>query len=549
MDLQSNSLSVRYFSVVLFFVLWANFTLAQHKKPNVILILVDDMGYSDIGAYGSEIHTPNIDKLAREGIRLQQFYNNSICAPTRASLLTGQYQHKAGVGYFDVNLGLPAYQGYLNKESLTLAEVFGNAGYNTYMSGKWHVGRDSSGRQWPVQRGFSHFFGFLPGASAYRYYQRPLEGFNEPGPFYEDDKRVSFRNEKDFYLTDKIADYAVKYIDDAATADKPFFLYVAFNAPHWPLQAPEEEVKKYEGKYHIGWDSLRTLRLQGLKAKGLLDDRWQPAANDSGLPAWKDITDSEKKDWERKMEVFAAMVDKMDQGVGKILGELKKTGKEQNTLVVFLSDNGAPGEDFGKFGGFGGKDSALAGTKVGEAGSFQSQGKNWSHVSNSPFKKYKAFAYEGGISTPLIVRLPGIIPANKLAKGDAHIVDIAPTLYDMADVVYPAQYHHITPNKLAGVSIAPILTGKADAIQDRPLFWERAGNRAVQLGKWKIVSIFPSKTWELYNIEDDRGETNDLAASHPDIVQKYDWLYQQWAKDNGVVDFETLKDKVPQRRP
>ncbi|MFT3701290.1 MAG: sulfatase-like hydrolase/transferase [Agriterribacter sp.] len=368
------------------------YSFAQTGKPNIILILVDDMGYSDIGSYGSEIHTPNLDKLAYEGIRLKEFYNNAICAPTRASLLTGLYPHKAGLGYFDVNLGLPAYQGYLNKESLTLGEVLKTAGYKTLLSGKWHVGKDSS--VWPNQRGFDRFYGITAGAANY-FDADPLPLGDEPYPvtLIENNQRLHPKPNS-YYFTDEITNHAIKYLDEATTTNNPFFLYVAFNAPHWQLQALPEDIQKYKGRYDIGWDSLRQERLAKQVALGIRDPKQTPAERDPKVPAWNSLTYDEQQLWKAKMEVYAAMVDRVDQGVGKLLDALKRLKKDDNTIIFFISDNGAPAEDVAHIGKKAGRNTGPVGT----SGSFESQGKNWSHVSNSPFKAFKAFAYEGGIS-------------------------------------------------------------------------------------------------------------------------------------------------------
>ena len=527
---------------LLFAGLTANISItnAQRKQPNIILIMVDDMGYSDIGSYGSEIQTPNLDRLAFEGLRLRQFYNNSICAPTRASVLTGQYPHKAGVGYFNVNLGLPPYQGYLNKESLTLAEVLKQGGYQTYLSGKWHVGADSSDKEWPNQRGFDHFFGFLGGASSYQYPNSNIKsGARVPGPFLEDGKTVSFRTDSSFYLTDAITDHAISDIKEASKICKPFFLYLAYNAPHWPLQAKKEDIEKYKGRYDIGWDSLRTKRFEKQKELGIVPSNALLSKKDADIPDWNYLTFEEQHFWSKKMEVYAAMVDRVDQGIGRVLQALKESGKLENTFIVFLSDNGAPAEDVSHFMGAVANDGP-----VGTSGSYESQSKKWSYASNTPFRAFKAFAYEGGISTPLIAWYPSHIPAGKIAAGDGHIIDLASTFYDIAGVAYPHTFHGINSNALPGKSLEKILFRK-DSLPERPLFWERAGNRAVQLGQWKLVSIYPSYQWELYNLEKDRGESTDVAAKNPVLVNKLSRLYFEWAKDNGVVDFNTIKPVKP----
>lgn len=528
------------FRTVILLVIAALITLmanAQTKKPNIILIVVDDMGYSDLGAYGSEIHTPNIDRLAAQGLKLKEFYNNSICAPTRASLLTGQYQHKAGVGYFDVNLGIPAYQGYLNHESLTLAEVLKQNGYSTLMSGKWHVGNDSLA--WPNQRGFEQYYGVIGGAADYFDAKPlPLAGTAYPVIIEENNKRLHPLADS-YYFTDEIGDHAISYLQKQSAGNKPFFLYLAFNAPHWPLQALPEDIAKYKGRYDIGWDSLRRERLHKQIELGLVDPKQSVAVRDADIPDWDKLTYDEQHLWKSKMEVFAAMVDRMDQNVGKVLAKLKELKKDDNTLIVFISDNGAPAEDVAHLG----KKAARNTGPVGTSGSFESQGKNWSFVSNSPFRAFKDFMYEGGISSPFIAWYPGHIKAGEIKKGGAHLIDIAPTFYDISGSKYPAAYKGITPYKLAGESLKSLLVESADWTRSKPIFWERAGNRAVRKGKWKLVSIYPRYKWELYDFDTDRGETNDIADKNPEVVNELSAEYVEWAKVTGVVDYDRVRPK------
>ena len=526
-------------SVIVLMALCVTGVLAQSKNPNIILILVDDMGFSDIGSYGSEINTPNIDKLAYEGLRLKEFYNNSICAPTRASLLTGQYPHKAGVGYFDVNLGLPPYQGYLNKESLTFGEVLRNAGYTTLLSGKWHVGNDSTA--WPNQRGFDKFFGVIGGAANY-FDDGPLAFGAHPEPVVieENNQRLHLKANS-YYFTDEITDHAIKYLDDASQSDKPIFLYLAYTAPHWPLQALPEDIAKYKGKYDIGWDSLQQLRLKKQIQLGIIDSNATVAERDPEVPDWASLTYDEQQLWKEKREVYAAQVDRMDQGVGRVLDELKKLHKYDNTLIIFISDNGAPAEDVAHLGKHAGRNSGPVGT----AGSFESQGKNWSFVSNTPLRSFKAFAYEGGISAPFIAWFPGKIKAGTIARGTAHVIDIAPTFYDIAGAKYPTTFNGVHTNALPGKSLTGLLFNGEEINRDQPLFWERAGNRAVRKGKWKLVSIYPNYNWELYDIDNDRGETHNLASQNTQIVNELSAAYFEWAKENGVVDFDRVKPKQP----
>jgi arylsulfatase len=509
---------------------------ATDQRPNIILIMVDDLGYSDIGAYGSEIKTPNLDQLASEGIRFREFYNNSICAPTRASLITGQYPHKAGVGYFNVNLGLPAYQGYLNKESLTFGEVLRGAGYSTLLSGKWHVGNDSLG--WPNQRGFDQFYGFINGAS--NYFDLGKYGKGPAVELVENNKRINLPADK--YLTDEIADHAFSFLDEQSKTGKPFFLYLAFNAPHWPLQAHEADIAKYKGRYSIGWDSLRSERIQRQKEIDIANPNQSVAAGDGEVTPWENVPFDEKQLWERKMEIYAAMVDRVDQNVGKLREKLKALKKEDNTLIVFISDNGAQGGYAGSSPRKPQRNTGPAGT----AGSYVYQDQPWAYVSNTPHASYKNNMHEGGISAPFIAWFPKQIKAGSIVKGTGHLIDLAPTFYDFAKASYPANNKGITVNPLPGKSLVPVLTGKADEVnRTEPIFWERAGNRAVRKGKWKIVSTYPAYKWELYDMENDRGETADLAAGRTDIVNELSADYFRWAEKTGVVDYEKIKPATP----
>lgn len=520
---------------------------ATADKPNIVLIMVDDMGYSDLGAYGSEINTPNLDRLAKEGIRLREFYNNSICAPTRASLLTGQYPHKAGVGYFDVNLGLPPYQGYLNRESLTLGEVFRAGGYSTLLSGKWHVGKDSL--SWPNQRGFDKFYGILGGASDY-FDTKPLPFGNNPYPVALIKNNVrQHPKDNSYYFTDEIGSNAIQFLDEQRSEEKPnrtggpaarpFFLYVAFTAPHWPLQALPEDIAKYRGKYDQGWDSLRVQRLNRQKELGILTDKQSIAPHDPEVPYWDKLTYDEKQFWKAKMEVYAAMVDRMDQNVGRILAKLKELNQLDNTLIVFLSDNGAQG-------GFNGNQLRRGLVRntgpVGTAGSFDYQEQNWAYLSNTPLRHYKNNFHEGGFGTSFIAWYPKRIKSGSIAKGTGHIIDLAPTFYELAGITYPATLNGIKTNPLTGKSLLPVLYGQTDEVnRGEPIFWERAGNRAVRKGNWKIVSTYPSYKWELYDLDADRGETKNLADSRTDIVNELSADYVRWAERNGVVDYDRIK--------
>lgn len=505
------------------------------EQPNIIMIMVDDMGFSDIGPYGaSDIETPNLDQLASEGIRFRQFYNNSISAPTRASLITGQYQHRAGVGYFNVDLGLPAYQGFLNRESLTFGEVLRTAGYTTLMSGKWHVGEQQD--QLPNQRGFDHFFGFPGGFSCY--YDRDNGKSRFKMELIKDNK--PYKLQSDEHLTDAIGDHALEFIQDASQKKNPFFLYLAFNAPHWPLQAKPSNIEKYRGKYALGWDSLRQQRFENAKKQGVVSATQELADHDEKLKEWSSLTYYEKEYWQRRQEVYAAMIDEVDQQIGRLLAKLKEVGRYDNTLIVFISDNGAQG------GGPQAHDFDASGP-VGTPGTFYIQNACWSQTGNSPLRDYKGRPYEGGIGAPFIAWYPNRIKGGSIVDGVAHLIDLAPTFYDLAKAKYPKTYNGVTTNALPGRSLVPVLTGKRDVVdRGEPLFWERAGNHAVRDGRWKLISLYPEKKVELYDIDTDRAERHNVAFEHPDIVARLTAAYGNWALQNDVVDYSLLDRRARQ---
>jgi len=501
----------------------------QDSRPNVILILADDLGYSDLGSYGSEIETPNLDRLAQEGLRLQQFYNNSICAPTRASLITGQYQHKAGVGYFSNDLGLPAYQGYINQESLTFAEVLQENGYLTITSGKWHV--SGKNQSFPWQRGFEKVFpnnseGANSGAPGFGEVKTDQEGYPLP----------------EYFSTNVINANAERFLDEAKQQEKPFFLYLAHTAPHWPLVALPEDIAKYKGKYDQGWDAVRKARFERQKQLNLVSADARLSNRDEDIYDWERLSYDQRQLWSKKMEVFAAMVDRLDQSIGSLLQKLEDNGQLDNTIIFFLSDNGAPAEDLVKWHSGASRNSGPVGT----VGSYESQSKNWSYASNTPYKAFKDYLYEGGINTPFIAWYPTKIKANTIKKGMGHIIDIAPTIYALTGAKYPETYQGIQPYALPGQNLLPILFDDAQVVE-RPegLFWERAGNRAVRIGNWKLVSTWPSYTWELYDLEKDPTETTNVARENHEVVSKLSQAYFRWADEAGAVDFATLEDREP----
>jgi len=522
-------------------------------RPNIVLILADDMGFSDIGCYGSQIATPNLDRLAREGIRFTQMYNCARCCPTRASLLTGVYPHQAGIGHMVANRGTPAYQGYLRDDRPTLAEMLSAGGYQTFMSGKWHVGGGYQANKpgtWrpgapdhpiPTQRGFQAYYGMLGGAGSYFH-----------PPYMLRDAELITPEPEGYYITDAITDNAVAMIRRATKKPDPFFLYVAYTAPHWPLHARPEDIAKYEGKYRDGWDAHRTARHEQLKAMGIIDAKWAISPRDEAAPPWEQL-DAERRDWEDlRMAVYAAQIDRMDQGIGRILRALRQAGQEDNTMVIFLSDNGGCAEflaeDTGKPEPFryniptpdgrAVRIGNLPGLRPGPDDTFMSYDLPWANTSNSPFRRFKRWVHEGGISTPMIVHWPGRVAGGALCHSPAHVMDITVTCLDAAGIPPLAELNGKATIPLEGESFLTALSGR-NWSREAPIFWEHEGNRAVRAGNWKLVAE-RSGPWELYEMNEDRTELNDLVEVNPGKAKELEALYEAWARRCGVVDWKRL---------
>ena len=536
-------------------------------RPNILLIMADDVGFSDLGCYGSAIQTPNLDALAMGGVRFTQFYNTSRCCPTRASLLTGLYPHQAGIGHMTwTDRGLEGYHATLNNHCATIAEVLRADGYRTYMAGKWHVtrfdGPEADPSQWPVQRGFEKFYGTIKGSGSF---YDPISLCRQ-NTFITPENDPEYRPQE-FYYTDAISDNAVKFLQkhEAESADKPFFLYVAYTAAHWPMQALEKDIAKYKGKFDGGYEPERQARLQRLKELGLIDSKWDAA------PTVGDWNAVDKK-WEaRCMEVYAAMLDNMDQGIGRIVRELKRSGQLENTVIFFLQDNGACAEDNGrrpvkkspakKFQPMRPDELQTVaqphqtrdgrpvrkgpGVMPGGADTFVAYGENWANVSNTPFREYKHWVHEGGISTPLIVHWPAGIPSRrngKLETQPGHLIDIMATCVALSGANYPKELHGEKIKPLQGVSLLPALEGK-DLKRPEPIFWEHESNRAVREGNWKLVAK-ADQAWELYDMEQDRTEMHNLAAANPAKVKALAAKWDAWAARCDVLPLGGWKGKT-----
>jgi arylsulfatase A-like enzyme len=521
----------------------------MNKRPNIVLILNDDMGYSDLGCYGGEVQTPTLDRLARDGLRFSQFYNTARCSPSRASLLTGLHPHQTGIGILTYDSGPEGYAGNLNQRCVTIAEVLKAGGWRTYMSGKWHVSSNlkQPTDSWPMQRGFDRFFGTIIGAGS----------FYDPNTLTRGNANAEHEARADgFFYTDAISDQAADYIREHAAThpDEPFFEYVAYTAPHWPLHAHDEDIAKYKGRFDAGWDALRDERLDRLVADGLLAPQWRLSPRDPSQPPW---SDAEHKGWLlRCMEVYAAQIDRMDQGIGRIVQALQDTGRLDDTLIIFLADNGACAEDIpegvsieelvdklmiarshtrdGRRVQIGNQPALMPGPED----TYQSYGTAWANLSNTPFRLYKHWIHEGGIATPLIFHWPeGITQRGAIRHTPGYLPDIMATIVDVTGVAYPQDYAGREVLPLEGQSLAPAFD--ADGIERAPMFWEHEGNAAVRVGDWKLVRKFPG-AWELYDLRSDRTELNDLATAHPERVADMAAQYEAWAQRCGVKPREQI---------
>jgi arylsulfatase A-like enzyme len=516
---------------------------ALKARPNIIVIMSDDMGYSDLGCYGSEIPTPSLDALAGNGLRFTQFYNNARCCPTRATLLTGLYPHQAGIGHMMNDQGYDGYRGNLNKQCLTIAEVLKPAGYRTYMTGKWHVttatGADGDKSNWPMARGFEKYYGTIVGAG----------NFFDPNALVRQNDMLKAADDKayqpkSYYYTDAISDNSVEFIKQhkAESPDKPFLMYVAYTAAHWPMQAPAEEIAKFKGKYDAGYTPQRAARLAKMKELGLVpkDLDLSPQAED-----WNKV---EHKAWEaRCMEVYAAMISRMDTGIGRIVTQLKDAGQLDNTLILFLQDNGGCAEGIGRVDGkedknYRGKTGPS--NMPGPADTFIAYGRGWANVSNTPFREYKHWTHEGGISTPLVAHWPhgiGEAQRGKLDRQPAHLIDLMATCVDLGAAKYPKEHAGQPIKPQRGVSLQPAFAGK-ELGRAEPIFWEHEGNRAVRDGRWKLVAK-EHKPWELYDIDADRSESNDLAAKDPERVKTMAAQWDTYAEKSDVLPLGAWNNK------
>ena len=502
-------------------------------RPNIVIIMADDMGFSDLGCYGGEIPTPNLDQLAESGLRFTQFYNTGRCCPTRAALLTGLYPHQAGVGHMTEDKGalMPGYRGRLTSRCVTIAEVLKEAGYFTAAAGKWHVGSERSSL--PLQRGFDRFFG-VPQGGGFYFKARPgrdvLEG-----------NRVVYNADRQppegWYSTDAWNEAAVRYVQTARELGKPFFLYLAHNAPHFPLQVPQAEIGKHLERYAKGWDPIRDARWAKQQKLGLTTEAWRLSRRDLPARSWATLPAPEKARQQKAMAIYAAMVEHLDKTIADLIAALKKERAYENTVILFLSDNGGCAE-----GGVLAEDSEMSAIEDwGSERSFIRCGRLWANVQNTPFREYKHFTHEGGIASPLIVHWPAGLPQSrrgKFCRTPAHVIDLMATCIDLALTDYPRMHAGRELLPLEGESLVPLLEGSEEPLHPA-LYWEHEGNRAIRVGDWKLVARH-NQPWELYDLRVDRSERSNVATLHPQRVQTLANQWETWARNSYVLPWSRV---------
>lgn len=525
------------------------------RRPNILLIVADDLGYSDIGAFGGEIATPNLNALAKNGLRLTDFYASPFCSPTRAMLLSGADNHQVGFGSMAELLtpqqrSRPGYEGFLNERALPFPVLLREAGYHTYMAGKWHLGVKEEHA--PPSRGFEQSYAMLNGGASH-FDQTGIITFDADktpvAQYRENGKEV--RIPKDFYSSEYFASKIISYIDGGKGDGQPFFAYLAFTAPHWPLQARDAYIRKYEGKYDVGYDVIRKRRLERMKSLGIVPKDMKPYVGNPVWPRWNELSAQQKRVESKRMAVYAAMVESMDAEIGRVVDHLKRIGEYDNTVIFFMSDNGADGNtvlDEGQTRAWAKKhrDNSLKNT--GRPGSFAEYGPGWAQVGSTPFNMYKAFMYEGGIAVPAIFSLPQSVRQNAISRAPAHVTDIAPTVLEMAGVKQPGASHQGRDvATMQGQSMLALLSGQSDQVHSQfRRGWELNGRRAMRVGDWKIVQAnqpWGSGEWELYDLANDRSELNNLASKRPEKLAELLAEYQRYAVENGVAEFEGLASR------
>lgn len=527
---------------------WAD---APARRPNLLLIVADDMGYSDLACFGGEISTPHIDALAKRGLRASNFYAAPSCSPSRSMLLSGTDSHIAGIGNMaewtgPTQRGKPGYEGHLNERVASVATLLRDGGYHTTMAGKWHLGEKPD--QWPAARGFEKDLSLLQGAGSH---WADMQGLlpSEPRVTYTRNGQPVAELPKDFYSSKDLTDFVIESIDENGRDGKPFFAYLAYQAPHGPLAVPGAWRDRYKGRYDKGYDYFRAERLARQKRLGLVAQGVVGFPRLPSIPAWDTLTDEQRRHAARKMELYAAMIEYMDDQIGRLLGHLKKTGKYDNTVIVFMSDNGAAGEDMAEL-----VDKLAPAAhdwfeatfdnrpeNWGRPGSCVEYGPAWAQVSSVPFRQFKGVVAEGGIRVPLIVSGPGVEQRGALTASPLHVMDLVPTFLDLAGIKHPATEGESTVAPVQGKSMVPLLEGGRKQIRSDgdATAWELFGNRALRQGDWKILFMSPpaggTGDWQLFNLKDDPAELHDLSAEHPEKRRRLLKLWDEYVKSNGVI--------------
>lgn len=520
---------------------------AGSERPNIVILFADDMGFSDIGCFGSEIETPNLDRLAANGLRYTQFYNTGRCCPSRASILTGLYSHQADIGHMAGDTGVRGYRDRLSFEAVTLAEVLGSAGYHTVMTGKWHLGWRDEGA--PTARGFQHFYGtrgyidsyytIVPRTEVYLNNQLVLPVTETPVHHLDP--------EKEWYTTDVFTDYAIHFVEEIRKGDdEPFFLYLAYNAPHFPLHGKPEDTEKYRGKYREGWQVFREARHRKLVEMGIVEGTTK--LSDLDVDPFASLTEEQRDDLDFKMALFAGIIDRLDQNIGRFVEFLDSIGELENTLIVFVSDNGGTRET-GLF-GIKGEANTVANYDAWarKGGWTSSYGQGWANLSNAPFRRYKRENHEGGISAPFVVHWPkGIQARGELRHQVAHLIDLMPTFVEVSGAEYPSEWKGNAIQPMEGQSLVDSFA--ADSRDSRTLFWEHEGNRAVRVGDWKLVGQRDAD-WELYDMASDRSETRNLASSEKERFSELKSTWDKWAERVNVLtpqEFDEARKEFRER--
>lgn len=565
-------LRVRFVPLTAFLLALFNSACSHADRPNVVILFADDLGYSDIGCFGGEIETPNLDQLAMNGIRCTQFYNTGRCCPSRASLLTGLYPHQAGVGLMVYrNYPGQGYRGHLNDRCVTFGNVLESADYQTYMVGKWHAGHKPDTR--PERRGFDHFTGIYLHIDSYWKVLKSCDIYRDGQMMIEAQENPinPYRPNEEFYTTDFFTDAACDYIDQATTdQQEPFLLHVCYNTPHFPLEAPDDLIEKYRGRYLQGWDKLREEKLDRMQEMGLLRDGqklprgrqheevkvdglpFKDLVDRDYLPKWDTLSPSEQEELDFRRAIYAAQVDRMDQGIGQIVERLREQGVLENTVIMFFSDNGCSGEL--DLYGMNWPEYKRANYREWrkKGGWSISQGQCWAHYSNTPLRKYKQYVHEGGIASPFLVHWPaGITDAGRIVDEQMfHLIDVMPTLCDLCDATYPDEHNGKPVKSAPGISMAPYWKGNVSNPPERTLYWQHLNHSAIRRGGWKLVTLNDRKQdgWELYDFTKDRSETENMLHVHARLAAELRKDWQRWAERSNVLPYPERRGKSTPNR-